>query len=140
MENIMNNRVYYYVVNLDNYDFNEFGFYTYNGEDGAYVSVPIIGVSEREEADYVVELITGRKIYKKEDEVEKELTFSELRKATCSELTKTSKIIDYINKGYDIKAKMNSKLDEIERISQERYEEYMSSLDSIYDYYRKLEL
>ena len=63
-----------------------------------------------------------------------------LRKATCSELTKTSKIIDYINKGYDIKAKMNSKLDEIERISQERYEEYMSSLDSIYDYYRKLEL
>ena len=33
MENIMNNRVYYYVVNLDNYDFSEFGFYTYNGED-----------------------------------------------------------------------------------------------------------
>lgn len=140
MENIMNNRVYYYVVNLDNYDFSEFGFYTYNDKDGEYVSIPIIGVSESEDADYVVELITGRKIYKKEDEVEKELTFSELRKATCSELTKTSKIIDYINKGYDIKAKMNSKLDEIERISQERYEEYMSSLDSIYDYYRKLEL
>ena len=136
----MNNRVYYYVVNLDNYDFGEFGFYTSNDVDGEYVSVPIIGVSESEDADYVVELITGRKIYKKEDEVEKELTFSELRKATCSELTKTSKIIDYINKGYDIKAKMNSKLDEIERISQERYEEYMSSLDSIYDYYRKLEL
>lgn len=136
----MNNRVYYYVVNLDNYDFSEFGFYTYNDKDGEYVSIPIIGVSESEDADYVVELITGRKIYKKEDEVEKELTFSELRKATCSELTKTSKIIDYINKGYDIKAKMNSKLDEIERISQERYEEYMSSLDSIYDYYRKLEL
>ena len=136
----MNNRVYYYVVNLDNYDFSEFGFYTYNDKDGEYVSIPIIGVSESEDADYVVELITGRKIYKKEDEVEKELTFSELRKATCSELTKTSKIIDYINKGYEIKKKMNSKLDEIERISQERYEEYMSSLDSIYDYYRKLEL
>ena len=136
----MNNRVYYYVVDLDNYDFSEFGFYTYNDKDGEYVSIPIIGVSESEDADYVVELITGRKIYKKEDEVEKELTFSELRKATCSELTKTSKIIDYINKGYDIKLKMNAKLDEIERISQERYEEYMSSLDSIYDYYRKLEL
>ena len=135
----MNNILYYYKFELENYNDDSFPIYAVNENGtGEYISLPLIGVSEIEDPSSIREIITGRKIFKATTEVEDTLTFTKIEKASSSDLLTVARAIKLIKHGYDVKTRLDERLDELSEENHERYTKYLESIDSINEYYLKL--